>query len=493
MKLAFKFTAFFLLGMGAVLAVHFYLRVQRELALFDEDFRSDHESMGRDLAAAVLRIWKVSGEASALSFVEEANASKSQISIRWIGTGLSENSSAPTNISARQLAVLTNDGSVLSELTGTNNKKVLQTYVPVIDNGQWLGALELSESLADAQEYIQTTIIRQIVATTIIVAVTGFIALVLGVWFVGRPVRLLVARAQRIAGGDFAGRIELRQSDELGDLAVEINTMSEQLAEATRRIAAETAARIEAIEQLRHADRLRTVGQLTSGIAHELGTPLNVVWARAKLIAGDANATPEICNGAKVVVEQSARMTKIIRQLLDFSRPARPKKSKINLIQVMRQTVSLLRPALEGRRVTVEIREPSAEVETMVDVDQMQQVASNLILNASHAMAGGGTVTVSVGERHAHPPAGVNGDAGVFAFFSVRDSGCGIAGDDRARVFEPFYTTKDVGQGTGLGLSISLGIVREHGGWIDVESVVGEGSCFTVYLPKEMQSCKDES
>lgn len=129
----------------------------------------------------------------------------------------------------------------------------------------------------------------------------------------------------------------------------------------------------------------------------------------------------------------------------------------------------------------------------MVDVDQMQQVASNLILNASHAMAGGGTVTVSVGERHAHPPAGVNGDAGVFAFFSVRDSGCGIAGDDRARVFEPFYTTKDVGQGTGLGLSISLGIVREHGGWIDVESVVGEGSCFTVYLPKEMQSCKDES
>jgi signal transduction histidine kinase len=318
-------------------------------------------------------------------------------------------------------------------------------------------------------------------------------ALLLGVWFVGRPVRLLAARARRIAAGDFEGRLELRQADELADLAGEINSMSDRLAEAQRRVASETAARIDAIEQLRHADRLRTVGQLTSGIAHELGTPLNVVWERAKMIAGDPAASGPCADNARVIAEQSARMTKIIRQLLDFSRPARPKKVRIDLRLVIRQTISLLQPALQRRRVEATLEGADEPVCAAVDVDQMQQVASNLVLNAVHAMPDGGPLTVTTGFRRCRPPAADVGSDTGFAYIAVRDRGRGIDVENRARVFDPFFTTKDIGEGTGLGLSVALGIVKEHGGWIEVESTPGQGACFTVYVPEESAACAAKS
>ncbi len=482
MRLSLKFTLTFLLGMGVVRAVFSYLRIERESALFENDFRGDHETMGRDLAAAVARIWSLAGEEPALAFVEETNVNKSQVSIRWIAHNQAVDGDASTALGPEQFQILARNGEVLFQSVDLGGRPHLRTYVPVSIEGRWLGTLELDESMEAAREYVRSSLIRTIVSVSIIAVLTGILALLLGVWFVARPVRTLVTRARRIADGDFSGRLALRQSDELGDLAKEIDVMSSHLSEAHGRIVAETAGRIQAIEQLRHADRLRTVGQLTSGIAHELGTPLNVVWARAKMIAGGEIPESEVKGNAEIIVNESARITKIIRQLLEFARPRKPTKTRLDLFQIVEHTLRLLEPTARKRGVIL-MAEAQEPVMIEADGDQIQQVLSNLVLNAVQAMPKGGTVLVVLQVRRARPPTEPDGKEAEYACVKVRDSGQGIPLKDIERVFEPFFTTKDVGEGTGLGLSVSLGMIKEHGGWIEVDSKEGAGSCFTVYLP----------
>jgi signal transduction histidine kinase len=128
-----------------------------------------------------------------------------------------------------------------------------------------------------------------------------------------------------------------------------------------------------------------------------------------------------------------------------------------------------------------------------VDSGQIQQVLTNLIVNAIQATPSGGRVTVAVTKEHGQSPLGAPSYSGDCFCLSVADTGHGIAEDVRERLFEPFVTTKDVGQGTGLGLSIAYGIVQEHGGWVDVKSEVGRGSLFRVYLPERREACRGES
>lgn len=488
MRIALKFTVLFLLGMGLIRGIFSYNRVQREAQLFALDFRADHETMGRDLAAATARIWQLAGEEAAVAFVEEANASKSDITIAWVhGAARTEGAPTPANPDLEnKLSLQQEQDQVLFVERRAGSERFLDTYVPVkTSSGAWVGTLLLSESMAKAQHYLRSTILRSLVQTLLIAALTAATALLLGVWIVGVPARQLVSRARQIAAGNFSGKLNLKQSDELGDLGREIDSMSDQLASANERVAAETAARISAIEQLRHADRLRTVGQLTSGLAHELGTPLNVVWERAKLIANNPAIDAAAGSSAKVIIEQSQRMTRIIRQLLDFSRPTRPNKVDVDLRRLLRETLILTEPAMNKGGVKSKLDFPPEPVSAAVDLDQMKQVALNLIVNAIQSMESGGEVILQAGHTQATSPERQGEVPRRVAFFAVGDQGRGIAADDLPRVFDPFFSTKDVGEGTGLGLSISLGIVKEHGGWIDVASFPGKGAQFTVYLPVE--------
>lgn len=246
------------------------------------------------------------------------------------------------------------------------------------------------------------------------------------------------------------------------------------LAALQRRVAREEQERRLAVEQLRHADRLNTIGKLAAGIAHELGTPLNVLSGRAELIVAGRVVGEQAVASAQVVVDQAERMAVIIRQLLDFGRRSpdrRENRRSADLRTLLDEAASLLRPMAEKRGVHIVVPEASQSVMARVNAGEIQQVATNLMMNAVQAMGGGGTVTAEV-------QAGV-GTVG----FRVRDEGCGIPPEHLAHVFDPFFTTKDVGEGTGLGLSVTYGIVNDHGGRIDVESDPGKGSVFTVTLP----------
>jgi len=315
-----------------------------------------------------------------------------------------------------------------------------------------------------------------VIGTTSEVAIAAALALVLGMVFIGRPISRLAAKARRIGTGDLSGPLHLAQRDELGELATEINLMCD-------RLATEKDAREQATEQLRHADRLTTVGKLASGLAHELGTPLNVVSGRARLIADKEVEGEDAIKSARIVLEQSERMTSLIRQLLDFARPRAPQKAPVNLASLAIRVTELVGTIARKAKVTLVPPPPDDTLSVDADDGQLHQVLTNLVVNAIQASPEGGTVELACKSVELAPPPYIGGAVRRWTALEVRDTGVGMTEDTRERIFEPFFTTKPIGEGTGLGLSVTWGIVREHGGWIDVASTVGKGSTFTVFLP----------
>lgn len=234
-----------------------------------------------------------------------------------------------------------------------------------------------------------------------------------------------------------------------------------------------TSAHVATVDQLRHRDRLALVGQIASGLAHELGTPLNIIDGRARLMTEEDLSTAERSAHVRSILEQTERMTRIIRQLLDFARRRGPDVARVDVHELCRCVLELLRPLASKRAVDLVLHPAEGDCVAAVDYNHIQQAISNLVMNAMQAMPEGGKVTVCV--------AGMTAEALVL---SVSDTGMGIAKEDLGRIFEPFFTTQGAGQGTGLGLSITEGIVKDHAGTIEVTSEVGHGSSFTLRLPR---------
>jgi two-component system, NtrC family, sensor kinase len=482
MKLAPKLTVFLVAAMFVVLAFDAWVGIWREMTLLESDMRTDESNTGRVLGAAIAEVWRVDGRERALQVVADANASAGEIRVRWVQA----EAPAGTEVAPRlpEAVAQLGAGQVFSRVDRKRESPGrLYTYIPVRVGGHIEGALELSESLAAERGYVRSLILQRAVTVGALALLFGVLASVLGNWLVGVPMRRLVAKARRVGRGDFSTPLAVRQQDEIGALAREIDAMCDQLEAAHARIDAETNARITALEQLRHADRLATVGQLASGVAHELGTPLNVVAQRAKMISTGEVTGSEAADGARIVFEQAQRITGVIRQLLDFARRRTPQKACADLGGLAAQTASFLAPLGRKRAVEIHVEHPSPPVQAAVDAGQMQQVLTNLMVNGIQSMPRGGTLRVTVGSQAAQPPADVGGPAQEYRTISVQDQGEGIAAEHLPHLFEPFFTTKDVGEGTGLGLAVAYGIVREHAGWIGVESAPGHGSTFTIFLP----------
>lgn len=244
------------------------------------------------------------------------------------------------------------------------------------------------------------------------------------------------------------------------------------------RLAQRTSAYVATVEQLRHRDRLALAGQIAAGIAHELGTPLNVISGRAQLILEKDATREEIERHVRSIREQSERVTATIRQLLDFVRRRGPDLGPADLNELCRQVLEMIRPLAAKRQVQLELVATGETAVVHVDYNQIQQAVSNLIMNAIQAMAEGGQVQVRV--RSVAPDESKD----VQVAIEVEDTGTGIAQENVKRIFEPFFTTQKAGEGTGLGLSITEGIVRDHGGRIEVRSQIGAGSRFTLYFPR---------
>ena len=284
----------------------------------------------------------------------------------------------------------------------------------------------------------------------------------------------VTARVRSLEGGSSATDIR-ELMHELDLLSVRhVDEKAEALLEAKRKMAD--------LEELHNANRLVTVGTLTVGMAHEFGTPLGVVLARAQMIMSDDQDLVEAQKDAGEIVRQVKRMTQMCREVLDYARPTPPLKIPVDVVALARQMIVLLVPDARKRNSRlVLVSDPSPEF-VRGDASKLMQVLTNLIINAAQAMPNGGTVTVTVEKAHVTPPAVEQLPAGEYVCIHIDDVGTGIRSADLGHIFETFFTTKK-GNGTGLGLAVSYRIVREHDGWIGVTTEEDKGSRFTVFLP----------
>jgi two-component system, NtrC family, sensor kinase len=468
-----KFAAAVIVVVVAVFGIGAVVGYERERTQFDRALRAESLVLGNALARGMADVWEKNDEDAAYRFLGESSDERAHVAVRWVWVGEQPGSVHTPAVDISDLR----DRTLIRKVDSTES---LYTYVPVRVPGARRGALELRQSLSEQNAYLRESMRNNIIEAVMLAGLGSGLVFLLGVFFVGRPVARLVDKARRVGTGDLTGPLVLKQRDELGELATEMNRMCERLSSEQ-----DNRAMMEA--QLRHAERLTTVGKLASGLAHELGTPLNVVAGRARLLAeGDIDGD-DVRSSARVVVDQAERMTKLIRQLLDFARPRPPNKTEQPLQAMAERAVTLLSPMAKAAGLAMSVSADSnANVAHPVDEAQMHQVMTNLMVNAIHATPKGGTVTIFVEEVVTARPADLGGGDARCSAITVQDTGKGMDYITRSRVFEPFFSTKGVGEGTGLGLSVSWGIVREHGGWIAVDASVDAGSAFTVYLPKEV-------
>ena len=482
MKLARQMVFGLLVGVILVLSLSAWLRVQSEVEQFDSDMRRDDLLVGRAIATGLTRTWTREGEQAGFDFLRSFNSEHHHVQVRWVWLDGPDDPATAPRLELPLLAPV-RAGAELAHRSLELGQQL--TYLPLSAPGGRRGALEISESLEAERAYVRRSVWNAILTTAALLAVASLLTAVLGTYFVGRPVYHLVGKVRRIATGDLGLPLVLKRSDELAELAKAINQMCEALAAANEATRSETAARLAAVEQLRHADRLTTVGKLASGIAHELGTPLNIVSGRAYMISSGEATGDEVTENSRIIMEQTERITRIIRQLLDFARPRPVEKARVDLGAVAGQTIALLRPMADKQRIALSLIEPAQSTLAVVDPGQMQQVITNLIVNAIQASGNGGAVNLGFRREVTTPPLKHGGTQGPFLCLYVEDHGTGMDAETQARIFDPFFTTKDVGAGTGLGLSIAYGMVRDHGGWIDVKSQPGQGTTISIHLPIE--------
>jgi signal transduction histidine kinase len=313
--------------------------------------------IGRGLRGPITDVWNARGMQRALELLADVNREEGELRVRWVWL---DGEVSPDFAPAAPVAALEDldreagSSFVVDDGGDGGDGARLVSYVLVDVPGGRRGALELSESMA--RRAARTTLAIQRVSILLggLLVVSALTIIFLGVRLVGRPLAQLTAKAERVGAGDLSDPIELVGAGELVDLADSMNRMCAQLSEAQLRVARETADKIQALEQLRHVDRLQTVGRLASGIAHELGTPLNVVSGRAGLIESGKLGPGQVAESAEIIRTQAERMTHIIRQLLDFARRRTSEKQVLDIGKVVANTCELVAPAARKQGVVLE-------------------------------------------------------------------------------------------------------------------------------------------
>ncbi len=473
-------------GALVVVAAAAFLELARDRAEFEADQRADDRAVADAFAGSLGQLWESVGETAARTAMDRLRMFDARYRMSWLdlnakAQGLPD---AEREALARGRNVMWRDSRRDSR---PDSIGWLHAVSPVLASGVVVGAVDVSEPPPDLRAHVRRTIRATALTTIALGATMTLVTLLVGGWVVGRPISALIAQARRVAAGDLRARSLPRQRDELGALGRELDDMLDRLEAAANEVRASTQERIAALEQLRHAERLTTIGRLASSVAHELGTPLNVVAGRARLIVEDER---EGRAHAGIIIDQAERMTKIIRQLLDYARRRPPRKEGQDLVQLTAAVLTLLETLARNRQIELRFRSELARASVTADPTQLQQALTNLIVNAIQASVDGGVVDVTlraVRARQPERPAQRGGGAETEVFqIDVQDHGAGMSPDVLARVFEPFFTTKPVGESTGLGLSVTQDIVDEHGGWIQAASEPGRGSRFVIVLPRGM-------
>ncbi len=432
------------------------LRLRDETELLERSTLEDRRFFGEALSAALSAGHVTSIEQVRVAFDRELRAHGEEVDVRVL-----------SQAEARLHPAL--EASTLPRGEG------IITYVPFHQAGEH-AVLALVERVIPHRGLRQTSLWHSIASLAMLSAVQVLVVWLLARRLVTGPLERFSARTRSIAAGDLSQRLPAHGRDELAVFARELNAMADALQRAQERAEHEASVRVGLLEQLRHGERLRMVGMLSSSLAHELGTPLAIVALQTRLIEQAPTFDVEQGPRTQAITQQVARMKAIMQNVLGFARRSTPQRADLDLAQVAARAVAMLEPMAQQRAVDVRVEgEPGLVV--AADETQLLQVLTNLLVNAFQAMKDGGSIVIEVGSAK-----GTDATAAKVARIAVRDQGTGIAPDIRSQLFEPFFTTKN-SEGTGLGLAVTAGIVADHGGRISVEDNPGGGSVFVVELP----------
>jgi two-component system NtrC family sensor kinase len=492
MKLAAKLVLVFLVGVLLIVCLFSWQMIDIQRRWADQREQEHAADLVNSLMPTMIEAYRSGGVIQVQRSIEFSTREIDGPKLRWIDPDRLVGELGPPADGDARLRITAKQTTRLLVSDSNGNGRGSSYIFPLSIDGQDSGAIEVAEASHDGDQFVRRSLIASLIS---LLGVSGLCAVVIywnGVRMVAQPLTQLINQVERIGYGDLEPQPLPDSDDELGQLAIEINLMRQRLIEQRETIQVETQTRLETQDQLRHADRLGTVGTLAAGLAHELGTPLNVVAGRADLIAGQRLSTEEVNTSAQTIKSEAKRMTGIIRQLLDFARQSTPRITPTSATELVEKTCELIRPLASKSNVGIDFASTGDPMTIVADSSQIQQVITNLLTNAIQAMPSGGPIEVAVGSSSNASPVDVPPSEDGFVCISIRDQGAGMSNDDVEQIFEPFFTTKETGQGTGLGLSIAYGIVREHHGWIDVTSTLGEGTMFRVFLPAARQASPAE-
>ncbi|MDP1828608.1 MAG: HAMP domain-containing sensor histidine kinase [Archangium sp.] len=337
------------------------------------------------------------------------------------------------------------------------------------DDAQVLGYLLLARPLERLNEDLRATERNVALSVVLVVLSIGLLSALAGTLFIGRPLSRLMGWMRRIReSGSLAEEAPPSAGfsfsrDEMLALEQGFGAMVVSLREADRKQA-------ELERGLRQFDKLAAVGQLAAGLAHEIGSPLQIMCGRARVLVDQNADRPEVQRQAGILVSQGERISRIVERLLSFARVRGPLMEPHDVVPLIRSVVELLEYQARRASITLSMVSPPT-LSATCDRDLLQQVALNLLTNALRAAQAGGKVIVELHEEEGN------------VRLDVVDSGGGIDLAMKERLFEQFFTTSPEGEGTGLGLAIVRSIVTEHGGSVDVANEAAGGARFTVKWP----------
>ena len=389
-----------------------------------------------------------------------------------------------TRVSAEVNQAVLVEGKAWIDRAFVVNNWYITAYEPIKDiNGLIIGILYVGML---ERPYLETS--NRVMRTFSIIAALCVVILLILLYFstsrIIHPLGKMVEATQNISRGDLSHKLIIKSRDEIGSLADSFNQMTTELKMANEKLVdwgktlekkvEERTREIKEIQaHLIQSEKLASIGKLSAGVAHEINNPLGGILMYSHLILEDAEEGSQTAENLKKIINETTRCKNIVRGLLDFARPKEPEISNIDLNELLDGTLSLLERQVLFQNIKVDKQYAGDLKKISADRAQLQQVFTNIILNAAEAMDGRGTLTLVT----------VCGLDKKQMEVQIRDTGQGIKEEDRRRLFEPFFSTKEVGKGTGLGLAISYGIIQRHKGTIQVQSEVGKGTTFFIQLP----------
>ena len=293
----------------------------------------------------------------------------------------------------------------------------------------------------------------------------SLVLLIIATRIVLRPIGRIIKMSDKVVAGDLSARVDIRPPGEMGLLCLAIDQMADAVAQREEALVQATR------RQIGQSEKMASIGRMSAGIAHEINNPLTGLLTFEYLLKSEEGLSDKGKEYLEIMYNETSRMREIVMGLLNFSRESSPDMKLLDINEVIRQWLKLLRSQKEFKGITIEEKFAEGLSKINGDANQLQQVFANLSLNACEAMPEGGILSISTSEE----------DGKVL--ISIADTGCGIKKKHLGMIFEPFFTTKPVGKGTGLGLSVSYGIICKHDGTMEVESQEGKGTTFTVTLP----------